>query len=291
MAALAETKAGVLPAGKVKVPAPPEPGEHTPITVNGVGIAADDIRTEAQHHPADTPVMAFAQAARALVVKELLLQEAGAKGIVAEPEALGDGRREADVDAAIRALVEQEVNTPSAGEEDCRRYYEANLARFRSETLYEARHILFAAPLSDEAARGRAKADAETAIAALGEDPSRFAALALAHSACPSKEQGGNLGQLTNGSTVPEFETVLCVLEAGQLAPTPVPTRFGYHVIQLDRRIPGQQLPFEMEHERIAAWLEAASWSRAVSQFIGILIGRADIHGIDLEATDGPLVQ
>lgn len=287
MVASVDIKAGVLPTGKVKVPAPPKFEEYAPITVNGVEIPAGSIRAEAQNHPADTPAKAFAEAARALVVKELLLQEVRAKGIAAEPEALGVGRREAEVDAAVRALLEQEVTTPTADEDVCRRYYEANPARFRSESLYEARHILFAAPQSDEAARKQAKSDAEAALAALTEDPSQFAMLASVYSACPSKEQGGNLGQLTHGSTVPEFETVLRELEAGQLAAAPVPTRFGYHVIQLDRLIPGRQLPFEMEHERIAAWLEAASWSRAVSQFIGILAGKADISGIDLEVAKG----
>ena len=291
MTAPVDTRADVLPADKVKVPAPPGPGEHPPVSVNGVEISAAAIRAEAQQHPADTPARALAEAARALVIRELLLQEASAKGIAAEPEALGDGRREADVDAAVRALLEQEVTTPTADEAACRRYYEANPARFRSETLYEARHILFAAAPSDEAARKQARSDAEAVIAVLAGDPSQFAALAVVHSACPSKEQGGNLGQLTRGSTVPEFETVLCQLEEGQLAAAPVPTRFGYHVIQLDRLIPGQQLPFGMERERIAAWLEAASWSRAVSQFIGILAGKAEIHGIDLEAADGPLVR
>jgi len=291
MAVPLDASRGVLPAGKAKVPAPPKPEEHAPITVNGVGISTEAIRAEAQHHPAGSPATAFAEAARALVVKELLLQEVEAKAIAAEPEVLGGGLREADIDATIRALLEREVSTPRADEDACRRYYGANPDRFRSETLYEARHILIAAPHSDEMARKQAKAGAQAVIATLTDDLSQFAALAMAHSACPSKEQGGKLGQLSNGSTVPEFETVLCKLEVGQFTPTPVSTRFGYHVIQLDRVIPGRQLPFELVHERIAAWLEAASWSKGVSQYIGILAGKADMRGIDLEAADGPLIR
>jgi peptidyl-prolyl cis-trans isomerase C len=280
----------VLPKGKVKVPEPPRPA-HVPISVNGVEIGAEAVRAEAQHHPAETSAKAFAEAARALVVRELLLQEAVAKGVVASPETFGEGRRETDEDAAIRALLDQEVTTPKADHDACRRYFAANPQKFRSATLYEARHILFAAPVSDEAARARAKADAEAAIAALMDDLSLFPSLALAHSACPSRAQGGSLGQLSKGSTVPEFETVLFALEAGQLSPVPAPTPFGYHVIVLDRIIAGRQLPFNMVRDRIAAWLEAASWSRAVSQYVGILAGRAVIDGITLAAADGPLVQ
>ena len=102
---------------------------------------------------------------------------------------------------------------------------------------------------------------------------------------------GGNLGQLQKGQTVPEFETFLFELEEGQLCPVPVKTRFGAHVLLLERRIEGRQLPFEEVAGRISAYLEEASWRRAVAQYIAILAGQADIQGIDMEGAKSPLVQ
>ncbi|MBL4770879.1 MAG: hypothetical protein JKY61_06995 [Planctomycetes bacterium] len=58
--------------------------------VNGVEIAIDTVQSEAQNHPSDRPVQAFEEAARALVVRELLRQETLTKGIAAEAEELGD---------------------------------------------------------------------------------------------------------------------------------------------------------------------------------------------------------
>lgn len=280
-----------VPTGKVKVPPRPVAAPSAPIAVNGVEITEDAIRTEAQNHPAETPAQAFTDAARALIVRELILQEAAAQGIAATPETVGDGKRETSEDAAIRALLEHEISTPKADAEACRRYYNSNRHKFRSERLYEARHILCAAPLSDSAKRADAKRDAQTIIDTLQDAPERFAELAKAHSACPSKMQGGSLGQLSKGSTVPEFETVLFQLEMGKMSTAPVPTQFGYHVIQLDRMIEGRQLPFEMVQHRIAAWLEASSWSRAIAQYISILAAKADIRGINISAADSPLVQ
>ena len=46
-----------------------------------------------------------------------------------------------------------------------------------------------------------------------------------------------------------------------------------------------------MVSDRIAAWLEASTWSKAVSQYISILAGKADIRGISLGVAEGPLVQ
>ncbi len=291
MVNLINNSSGILPSKKVKVPHPPKANGRSPVLVNGVEIPEQAIRDEAQLHPAKNPGEAISEATRALVVRELLLQEAAAKAIVATPEVLGEDLREADADAAIRELLDREVSSPSADEQACQRYYETHPTKFCSETIYEARHILFAAPLSDPIARDKAKCQAESALKTLADNPDSFAELALAHSACPSKEQGGNLGQLTAGSTVPEFETVLFALEEGQTGPTPVPTRFGYHIIRLERKIEGEQLPYGAARARIAAWLEASSWSRAVAQYISILAGKATITGFDMEGSDTPLVQ
>ena len=46
------------------------------VRVNGAVIARETIAREAQHHPAATPAAAFAQAARALAIRQLLLDEA-----------------------------------------------------------------------------------------------------------------------------------------------------------------------------------------------------------------------
>lgn len=280
-----------LPTGKVKVPPRPAAKPQAKISVGGVEITEDAIRDEAQHHPASSPAAAFDAAARALVVRALLVNEAAAKGIVVTPESVATGKRETDEEAAIRGLLDAEVHTPSADTEACRRFYDANPRKFCSETLYEARHILFAAPLSAPEKREQAKSQAGAALAILVEAPGRFAELALEFSACPSKGQGGSLGQLTKGSTVPEFEAALFTLEPGQLAPTPVASQFGYHIIHLERIVEGKQLPFGMVQPRIAAWLEASSWSRAVAQYVSILASKADISGINMSAADGPLVQ
>jgi peptidyl-prolyl cis-trans isomerase C len=261
------------------------------ISVNGVSIAETDILAEAQNHPAENPGAALMAAARALVVRELLLQEARRLTVATLPQPSGDGRAETAEDAAIRALIEHEVKVPSASEREARRFYENNPARFQSETNYEARHILIAASSGDRAARAHAQEAARALIAHLTRHPGDFSALAAERSACPSRDAGGNLGQLTRGSTVPEFETALTTMRDGELLAQPVETRFGFHVILLERKIPGAILPFEHVRERIAGWLEAASWSKAVAQYIAALAGRAQISGIDISAADGLLVQ
>ena len=90
---------------------------------------------------------------------------------------------------------------------------------------------------------------------------------------------------------MPEFETFLFNLEPGQICPVPVKTRFGYHVLRLDRRIEGRQLPFEAVSDQIAAYLREHVWRRAVSQYLQLLVGQAEIRGIALNGASTPLVQ
>jgi peptidyl-prolyl cis-trans isomerase C len=113
-------------------------------------------------------------------------------------------------------------------------------------------------------------------------EPGRFAELAAAHSACPSASAGGNLGQLTAGDTTPEFEQALLGLEPGETTNAPVETRYGLHIIRLDRCIPGRGLPFALVRERIAGYLGEQAHRLGAAQFIARLAARAAISGVDL---------
>lgn len=261
-------------------------GKPVTVSVNGVTIERGEIQREMQHHPASKPIAAWQHAARALVVKELLLQRAKNLGIMPEPISDQAGRRETDEEALMRGVVEREVVVPEPDDETCRRYYERNGARFRSPDIYEAAHILFAALPSDPEAYARAQADAAGVLAALNKRPDAFASMAQAHSRCPSAAQGGNLGQITSGQTTPEFERALMALAPAQLCESPVATRYGFHIIRLDRRHEGQVLPYEMVAARIADYLRESVRRRADAQYIARLVTAAKVEGIDLAGAD-----
>jgi peptidyl-prolyl cis-trans isomerase C len=260
------------------------------VAVNEALIASADIAREVQNHEGASPVVAWEAATRALVVRELLSQRARAIGLVAEPRS-ENGLRETEEEALIRMLLEAEVTTPSAEEADCRRYYQSNLARFRSPDLYEPLHILFEASRDDQAAYTEAVTQAEIVLAEVKQAPERFESIAMALSACPSSTEGGRLGQVACGDTTPEFEAALKPLQSGQICPDVVRTRYGVHVVRLDRKVDGAVLPFEQVHERIASYLEASSSRRAAAQYVALLAGQAVIRGFDISGATSPLVQ
>lgn len=257
------------------------------VMLDGVEIPPAEIAAEMQHHPADSAEAAWHAAAEALVLRRLLLEEAARQGIDATPEG-GETAEEAQV----RRLLDRALRIPEADEATCRRWFAANQVRFRTPPVWHAAHILRAADPADAPARAAAREEAARLLAALRADPAQLPALAAAHSDCPSRGQGGDLGAIEPGTTVPAFEAALRATAPGALHDAVVETRYGFHVILLRAREDGRQQPFEAVHARIAAWLREASFRRAAHQFMALLAARATLEGLVLSAgADGPLVQ
>ncbi|AWN15750.1 peptidylprolyl isomerase [Salinisphaera sp. LB1] len=221
-----------------------------------------------------------AEAARRLAIRELLRQRARALSIAT------DGR----LDAAIDELLAAEIVVPEASDADCRRYFDANRKRFGTPVHVRMSHILLAAAPDDAAARIEARKQADELIAILQRDPDRLAELARTHSRCPSADNGGDLGWVGRGQTVPELEDVVLRLPLG-LAQRAVESRYGFHVVVVAERQGGVPLPYDHVRTLIADYLRERSWRRAVSQYLRILIAEADIQGVDIEAVDSPLLQ
>ncbi|MDR3435113.1 peptidylprolyl isomerase [Telmatospirillum sp.] len=258
------------------------------IVVNGTEIPPQAIAAEMQYHPAPTREQAWTEAAVALVIRQLLLQEAARHGIVLDADTDEEADRE---EAVIQELLAREVATPDADEATCRRYWSANPAKFTTPDVYEAAHILFPASPDDPPSYEAAKRAATETLALLQQDPGRFAALARERSACPSAAAEGRLGQLSRGDLVPEIETFVVALQEGQICPVPIATRYGYHVLRVDRFVAGSVLPFEAAAPRVERLLASQSWQRGVSQYLRVLAGRARIEGLVIDAALTPLVQ
>jgi len=256
------------------------------VSVNGQEISAADIAAEAQNHnaPKDKPGWAWRAGARALVIRELLLQEARKRDLQPHPVELEPGKFETEDESLIRDMLDLAMNPKAPTAEDIEKVYAAKPDMFRAPTLYEPSHILFAADPSDTEARLDANNKALAALATLKSSPRDFAHLAKELSDCPSRDMGGQLGQLVSGDTVPEFESVMDVLQAGETSVEPVPTRYGIHILRLDAIAVGDVLPLERVQDQISEMLEKAGWATAANEYVNSLVASAEIIGIDMAA-------
>lgn len=112
-------------------------------------------------------------------------------------------------------------------------YYNAHRGEFVSREKVNVSHILV---------------DDETLCEKIMEDIERgdisFEEAARRYSSCPSKSNGGALGEATRGQFVPEFEDAVFGTEVGHTI-GPVRTQFGYHIIKLNSRTPAGEMKLE----------------------------------------------
>ena len=263
---------------------PEEPNTIPDILVNGTAISEAQILAEMQYHPADNQRDATIAAAEALVIIELIKQRCEQLGIKTD-----DGSELTD-DQMLAELMQREVQVPAISDEECQRYFTANPDKFITSPILEVDHILLAADKEDLDQRAEAKELADGLLEQIQQQPQLFSDFAMRHSMCPSKEQGGSLGQISKGQTVPEFEKVLFLAEEGLLN-RPVETRYGYHIARINRRIEGQPLEFDQVEEKIKTYLNEKVHRKALAQYIELLISDAEIEGFEFQVSDSPLVQ
>ncbi len=125
---------------------------------------------------------------------------------------------------------------PAVSDQQIQQYYQGHQKDYQVPEEVKVRHILIkvdkgADPKVDAAAKQKAE-DLLKQIKG-GAD---FAALAKANSDDPgSKEQGGELGMIQRGVTVPEFEKAAFGLQPGQISDV-IKTQFGYHIIKVEEK-------------------------------------------------------
>lgn len=252
-----------------------------PIYVDGVHIEESAIAAETQNHAASSGPEARAMAARALVIRHLLLRRARELGLQSHPLIDGQDREETTDEALIRQVLAAEAPGTEPSEVECRRFYEGSKSRFTAPEFFEASHILIEAEAADAAAWVAAHQRALSVIEQL-QQGAEFGKLARERSACPTASEGGALGQLTRGDLAPDFERFVLALKPGTVAPTPLRTRHGWHVVRLDRLAPERLLPFEAVVDDIRAALRARSEVAASARYVVALASSANIEGLAL---------
>lgn len=249
------------------------------LRVNGIDIDAAAIDAELEHQTdAPDPLEA---ARRALAIRELMRQRAVELNLIAQDASLDD--------AALDRLLDAELSVPTATRADCERYYASHPANFRRNDIVFASHILFA--VTERAPLALIRQKAEATLHKILAEPGAFESTARELSNCPSAGVGGSLGQLLRGDSVPEFERpVFDTRETGVL-PKLINTRFGFHIVRIERRVEGEPLPFEAVEADIARFLSERVQHKAIQQYVTVLASRARIEGVHLGEANGPLIQ
>jgi len=212
----------------LKPPAPKEAAkpaatEGPVATVNGVVVPQSRIevmvRERAQQGAPDSPELRAA-IREDLINREIIAQEAARSGLLKKPEI------QAELDFirqnyVVQTYVREWVRTHPAVDAEVQKEYDRAKAS-TGEKEYRARHILV-----------ETEDEAKALIADLKKG-SKFEELAQKTKDEGSKERGGDLDWNVPGVFDKAFADAMVKLEKGKVTETPVRSRFGFHVIQLD---------------------------------------------------------
>jgi foldase protein PrsA len=178
------------------------------------------------------------------------------------------GLSEEDVHSALReqlildkALGSQVKVTPAQITD----YFDKNRATFDKPEQVTARHILV--PNLAEAQK----------VEQLLKSGQNFADVAKQYSTDPgSKDKGGDLGTFKRGQMVPAFDKV-AFSEPVNAISAPVKSPFGYHIIQVEARIPGTKATLASATPQITDTLRQQQEAPLIQPFLQGLQQKADI--------------
>jgi peptidyl-prolyl cis-trans isomerase C len=251
---------------------------------------------------------AYRQALQQLIDRELLVEEALARGLSAADDRVqqvynesrlrykdeddwatylaNEGLTRDALRVQIRAqltaqaLIDQETaRVPSnVSDAEARAFYEANPARFESgETVRVSQILLRVTPGTPTGLRAARRAEAERIVGRLrsGED---FAHLAKQLSDDRvSAAKGGEMPPFGRGQQDPAFESAAFALKAGEVSGV-VETRFGFHVIKLLERNAPERRPYEVIEERVKQALLTSRRKQHVADLLAGLRAKAKIE-------------
>jgi peptidyl-prolyl cis-trans isomerase C len=157
-------------------------------------------------------------------------------------------------------------------DEDTKAYYETHKAQFMTPGKFSARHLLVSVKSERTQNQGYTDQEARERLAKVQtqlQAGKKLEDLCKEWSDDPgSKEKGGLYENIAFGQFVPEFEVAVKAQEVGKVG-DPVKTPFGYHLIQVEKVMPGDQMGFEQAKEQAKQKATEARREQVWGGFIG----------------------
>ncbi len=174
-------------------------------------------------------------------------------------------------------------------DQDLRSYYDQHRDEFRVPEQVTVSHILIKTPTPgsdgkvDDKAVEAARAKAEDILKQL-KAGANFAELAKKYSEDPgSAKNGGSLGPIQRGRTVPEFEKAAFSLPVGQIS-DPVKTTYGFHIIKVEDKQQAHTKTLEEVKGQIEPLIRQQKAAHAAESQANALLSGARSEGLDKSA-------
>jgi len=179
-------------------------------------------------------------------------------------------RKQLLVEATLRKVVESQVRV---GQEEIDSYYWSHIVEYYRPPRVHARQIVV---------ETQAQAQVLKQKLAAGED---FLQLARKYSRGPEKDQGGDLGWVSQADLPQAFSQALFRLKPEEIS-EPVSTEYGFHLFRVDEVQAGGKIPAEEAKQQIAQDLKVEKVDRAFQAWLEDLRGKAKITLNDIRGDE-----
>jgi peptidyl-prolyl cis-trans isomerase C len=294
---------------------PPQLDPSVVATVNGESIPVVEFEhelalayevPEGATAPAPDQLLALKQTVlQGLLDRQLLLQDARAKGISVAPEAVlgavlrlkaeyqdagfqealaeerlseADFQRKTAARLTVEKLVDEVVyERVAVTEEELQGFLEAHATEFQEPEEVHAAQIVVKDVEDARKLREELRAGA------------KFATVARAHSLSADGRLGGDLGWFPRGVMPPEFDKVAFSLEPGQVSDV-VTSDYGFHIFKLLERRPAHRKELAQVRREVERRLLRDKKAKAQAAYVHSLRDRAAIRINDaaLSKVSGP---
>ncbi len=154
--------------------------------------------------------------------------------------------------------------TAQLSDDELKAQYQQNIQQYQVPNRVHVQHILLMTVGKTDAEVEEIRQKAED-ILKQAKKGAKFEDLAKKYSEDPgTKDKGGDLGWLTQGQTVPEFEKTAFGLEKGKMSDL-VKTQYGFHIIKVLDKETAHTKPFDEVKDSIKTPLQLAKADKLAS--------------------------
>jgi len=177
-----------------------------------------------------------------------------------------------------RAAIDASLKDVTVSDEEAKKFYDEHPDQFTQPERVHVRHVLISDDVTSADAIAKIQADLKAGVS--------FDEVAKSRSLCPSAAQGGDLGEVSKGQMVPEFEAAAFALKNPGDLSEPVKTQFGWHIIRLEGRTPSSLEPFDTVKPQLLQYLTNEKRNEA---FKNVVEGLKKTYKVEMLVPEEPV--
>lgn len=183
------------------------------------------------------------------------------------------GMNRADMEARLRdTLITNKVfgrelrNREDLSDRELRERYDREKEHYRLPERARLREAVILLPdNTTKTAEARQRA---TEVAAAAKQPGTdFAKLASTMSESPTRDKGGDLGEVARGELLPDLDKAVFNATTGAVI-GPIETKSGWHIIKVEQRLPSEVPAFESVKDRLRRDVSDETFQRDLKAYI-----------------------